>query len=76
MEYSLKKLSKTFDQKLTNPIRNAIRIGFISILYIPAGGIFSNVKKDKENSKCLFEGNFLKFILKKNLAFLIFLTKF
>ena len=52
MEYSLKKLSKTFDQKLTNPIRNAIRIGFISILYIPAGGIFSNVKKDKENSKC------------------------
>ena len=41
-----------------------------------AGGIFSNVKKDKENSKCLFEGNFLKFIFKNNLAFLIFLTKF
>ena len=51
--------------------RNAKVTG--SILAI---GIFSNVKKDKENSKCLFEGNFLKFIFKNNLAFLIFLTKF
>ena len=27
-----------------------------------AGGIFSNVKKDKENSKCLFIGNHHKFV--------------
>ena len=38
-------------------------------------GIFRNVKKDKENSKCLFEGNFLKFIVKNNLVFFVFLTK-
>lgn len=38
MKYSLKKLSKTFDQKLTNLIQNVIRIGFLSIFYIPAGG--------------------------------------
>lgn len=37
-----KKLNKTFDQKLTNPIQNVIRIGFLSIFYIPAGGIFKN----------------------------------
>ncbi len=36
---------------------------------IPAGGIFSNVKKDKENSKCLFKGNYHKFIFKNNLVF-------
>ena len=40
-----------------------------------AGGIFSNVKKDKENSKCLIEGNYHQFIFKNNLVFLIFLTK-
>ena len=36
---------------------------------IPAIGIFSNVKKDKENSKCLFEGNYHKLIFKNNLVF-------
>lgn len=61
-----KKLNKTFDQKLTNPIQNVIRIGFLSIFYIPAGGIFRNVKKDKEYSKCLFKGNHHKFIFKNN----------
>jgi len=52
-----KKLNKTFDQKLTNPIQNVIRIGFLSIFYIPAGGILGSVKKRKEYSKCLFMGN-------------------
>lgn len=41
--------------------RNAKVTG--SILAI---GIFSNVKKDKENSKCLFKGNYHKFIFKIN----------
>ena len=40
-----------------------------------AGGIFSNVKKDKENSKCLFNGFFNNFIFKNNLVFFVFLTK-
>ena len=31
-----------------------------------AGGIFRNVKIDKENSKCLFIGNYHKFIFKHN----------
>lgn len=44
-----KKLNKTFDQKLTNPIQNVIRIGFLSIFYIPAGGILRSVKKQKEH---------------------------
>uniref|UniRef100_UPI0028E9D32E hypothetical protein n=1 Tax=uncultured Streptococcus sp. TaxID=83427 RepID=UPI0028E9D32E len=41
-----------------------------------AGGIFRNVKKDKENSKCLFNSFFHNFIFKNNLVFLIFLNKF
>lgn len=40
-----------------------------------AGGIFRNVKKDKENSKCLFKDNYHKFIFKDNLVFFVFLTK-
>lgn len=41
-----------------------------------AGGIFSNVKKDKEYAKCLFKGNHHKFIFKNKLVFFVFLTKF
>ena len=40
-----------------------------------AGGIFRNVKIDKENSKCLFNGFFHNFIFKNNLVFFVFLTK-
>ena len=40
---------------------------------MPAGGILRSVKKYKENSNCLFEGNFLNFIVKNNLVLLIFL---
>lgn len=39
MEYSLKKLSKTFDQKLTKSIQKIIRIGFVNLSSIPARGI-------------------------------------
>lgn len=57
MEYSLKKLSKTFDQKLTKSIQKPIRIGFLSLSSMLAGSIIRSVKKRKEYSKCLFIGN-------------------
>ena len=41
-----------------------------------AGGIFTNVKKDKEYAKCLFKGSHHKFIFKNKLVFFVFLTKF
>ena len=53
---------------------NKLEILIYTIMF--AGGIFRNVKKDKENSKCLFNGFFHNFIFKNNLVFLIFLNKF
>ena len=53
MEYSLKKLSKTFDQKLTRSIQKPIRIRFVSFSSIPAG---DRNRKKTLKTQCFFVG--------------------
>ena len=70
-----KKENKNFDQNLTNLYRKVFRIRISGYFSMPAGGILSKTKKNKEYSKCLFNSNHHILVFENKLVFFTSLTK-